>query len=347
MGFTVMVRTDNLSSRLEEVNISNTPELNEMKNSMAIEGMFLIKDVMFLEDKEHQNDHIKLNGAETHTAENICDNETDLQEDSEEEDPLDEKDEFLEDDEDCMNTLDSDEDSDEEDDDFDEELQEECQGISLYDSDEEEEKEEEQMSARNCIKHEIPFWFSHEDKEQLQCIIERYSRELKLPEERKKRVRQAPPFVGRVKRTEVKNGLVFTTMDEIEIFNDALLPAGCALPKEETHFLITNWSKGDGVPTTCFAIKNQQIEFWKSRATNTEPSYIMCLPLYGRPGSFDYFVTEEPVEVTCSSLSPGFSKQCCYESFIPEFLRSPKHNKAANLRLQASPILDSLFEPQD
>jgi len=170
-----------------------------------------------------------------------------------------------------------------------------------------------------------PFWFGNEDKEQLKYINEAYYRKLNLPEEKKKLVRQPEPFVGRVTRSKVDNGIIFSTMDTIEVYRRSTVAPGTILPYIRTVYLLTSWSYDDGLPISFECLDNEKSRTaWRGKLIkNLKPSIILCLPNYRTVG-YQFFVTNQNIEVTHSPDSiNSIERPCWYEKYIPEDLRYP------------------------
>jgi len=171
-----------------------------------------------------------------------------------------------------------------------------------------------------------PFWFGHEDKDQIKCINDSYYHSLKLHEEKKRCIRQPEPFVGRITRRKVDNTNAFTTFDLVEICRRSLLPPGSVMPITRTVHMLTTWSFDDGLPLEVIPLTNPDlIEQWEGCIMrDVKPSTLLCLPYYGSNG-YQYLVAQESLEVTHSPDSLNMiEKRCWYDEYIPKELRSPQ-----------------------
>eukprot|EP01116_Phalansterium_solitarium_P011371 TRINITY_DN27028_c0_g1_i1.p2 TRINITY_DN27028_c0_g1~~TRINITY_DN27028_c0_g1_i1.p2 ORF type:complete len:302 (-),score=120.51 TRINITY_DN27028_c0_g1_i1:714-1619(-) len=158
-----------------------------------------------------------------------------------------------------------------------------------------------------------PFWFAYEDKEQIREIIRVYESTLQLPEERRRSIRQPPPFVGRVqRRVVVGEGSAFTTLDTVEVYRRVTVPPGAPLPPNcrlRVCKLLPQWSEDDGLPIkqTVLKLGSAAVASWHTRVVHRLPfPYLLSLPIYGAsPSDFDYVVSPEELEVCYSPNSPA------------------------------------------
>jgi len=194
--------------------------------------------------------------------------------------------------------LDSEDDMDEED-----EADDGNDTTSVYEYNDSEEESDDELAQSNC--HDAPFWFSYEEADQINEIMNSYTTTLQLDEEIKSCVRAPPPFVGRVQRIHVNNDL-FTTLDHVSIYQRDLVPLGTTLPAVRDVWLLTSWDVEEGLPLRFFEInKDSLLEFWQSRAIG-EHSYLYCRPVYNTKHQWDFAVSpqETPITYTSSRHSP-------------------------------------------
>jgi len=173
-----------------------------------------------------------------------------------------------------------------------------------------------------------PFWFGNEDEEQMRYITAKYCNYLKLPEEKKRLIRQPEPFVGRIKRSKVDNAEIFTTFDEVEIYRRSLLPLGSVMPLIRKVFLLTCWSYEDGLPIQFASLPSEcSKKMWRDRIVPTSTaSILLCLPVYGSDSEYHFFVADSSsLEVTHSPyLLHTIQQWWSYEKYIPQDLRHPQ-----------------------
>jgi len=191
-------------------------------------------------------------------------------------------------------TTEQDLDSEEEKEDDDEEDYENTSGYDYNDS------EEEDNDLDNSSCHDVPFWFSHEEADQINEIMNSYTVTLKLDEEIKSCIRAPPPFVGRVQRIHVDNDL-FTTLDQVSIYKRELTPLGITLPAVRDVWLLTSWDVEEGLPLRFFEInKDSLLEFWQTKAIG-EHSYLYCRPVYNTKQGWDFTVSPQDTPITYAS----------------------------------------------
>lgn len=171
------------------------------------------------------------------------------------------------------------------------------------------------------IHIETPFWFGAEDPDQIKSILCSYKSQLKLDEGRR-RIREPEPFIGRVKRSVVKDNEHFMTFDEVEIFRRKILPPCSSIPPDRLVTVLTTWCAEEGVPkqfqvlSKCF-----EIQEWRNKASVKEQSYLLCLPNYGFD-DFHYVVTEEKRDVTNSPRSKTIQLHFHYDKCIAKLPKS-------------------------
>jgi len=191
--------------------------------------------------------------------------------------------------------LDNEEDIDEEDEDEDNDG---YDTVSAYEDNDSEEESDSDVEQSNC--HDVPFWFSYEEADQINEIMNSYTATLQLDEEIKSCVRAPPPFVGRVQRIHVNNDL-FTTLDQVSIYKREPMPLGVTLPAVRDVWLLTSWDAEDGLPLRFFEInKDSLLEFWQSRATG-QYSYLYCRPVYNTKREWDFAVSPQETPITYAS----------------------------------------------
>jgi len=184
----------------------------------------------------------------------------------------------------------------------------------VFDSD----AEEEETKIPTVI--ETPFWFGNEDNEQMRYIAAKYGSFLKLPEEKKRLIRQPEPFVGKIKRNKVDNGDIFTTFDEVEIYRRSLLPLGSVMPIIRTVYVLTSWSFEDGLPIQFASLPTERSrKMWRDRIIPTTGiSILLCLPVYDSVTEYHFFVGRNSLEVTHSPyLLRTIQQWWSYEKYIP------------------------------
>lgn len=190
-------------------------------------------------------------------------------------------------------------------------------------------------------KIETPFWFGNEDRCQIKSIIGSYCSFLKVDEDRKKRIREPEPFVGRVKRVVVYDDEgEFTTMDKVEIFKRSKVPPGTVMPLVKSSCVLTNWSTEDGVPTQFYLLdKKEMQDLWEDRAVpGASVSFLLCMPDFDSPWKeYDYSVSHEVQEVTHSPRSTK-CEETMYAKYIPEDLvRQVKEKNVLFMEMNSRP----------
>jgi len=165
----------------------------------------------------------------------------------------------------------------------------------------------------------VPFWFGNEDKDQLRIINAKYYRNLHLEEEKKRLIRQPEPFVGRVTRSQVDNGDIFTTLDVVEIYRRAIRNPSDILPFERKLDLLTCWSYEDGLPISFASLRENTLHLWKDKLIKgVKSSTLVCLPEYGNK-EYSFGVSQNPLEVITyapSSLKTT-ERRGWYEQYVP------------------------------
>jgi len=219
------------------------------------------------------------------------------------------------DDDDCV-FIEDEEDSDDDEymDSRDESLEEGDRFEGEYSVEEEEGQEEEGGdNSSSSICQEAPFWYSYEDTEQINGIMNCYTTALKLDEERKTCIRAPPPFVGRVKRLQVDNDL-FTTLDQVSVYLRDVRPLGTCLPFCRDAWMLTSWDVYEGIPLRSFQIsKDSLLEFWQARS-HGEYSYLFCRPMLKT--AWEYTVSLEDAPIIY--LSPLYSATHSFNLYLPK-----------------------------
>jgi len=164
-----------------------------------------------------------------------------------------------------------------------------------------------------------PFWYSHEDTAQISAIIDSYSATLKLDQERESCIRAPMPFIGRVKRVQVDNDL-FTTLDQISIYQRDFRPLGVSLPFNRDVWLLTSWDVEDGTPLRSFEIPTDALlGFWQARS-HGEFSYMFCCPMYHTKSDWKFEVLKDDYPVLWAS--PLYSATKSFNLYLPKSLKS-------------------------
>eukprot|EP01121_Diplochlamys_sp_Union-15-3_P022408 TRINITY_DN952_c0_g1_i1.p1 TRINITY_DN952_c0_g1~~TRINITY_DN952_c0_g1_i1.p1 ORF type:complete len:238 (+),score=38.04 TRINITY_DN952_c0_g1_i1:137-850(+) len=164
-----------------------------------------------------------------------------------------------------------------------------------------------------------PFWFGREDPDHIRGIINTYFEKLGLTNEVNSCIRRPKPFIGRVQRTRVFDSAdQFTTLDSVDIYLRDALPYGLDFKLEVTKHCVTYWNIEDGLPQRTIPLPDHQLESWEDRVIESEKaSFLYSLPVYRRPGDFDYLVSDEENSVgyanvplhKCFSLKVFLAKQ--------------------------------------
>jgi len=158
----------------------------------------------------------------------------------------------------------------------------------------------------------IPFWFSHEDEDQVCKIMEYYTRFLDLETERKLCLRAPMPFIGRVRRTRVKNEM-FSTLDEVSVYLRDIKPLGVKLPLVRTVWQVTSWDVAEGIPLHSFEIRTDSLRaFWHQRTFGAD-SFLYCRPIF-HSKDWQFQVSEQETLITYTCLH---SNTPCYGPYIP------------------------------
>jgi hypothetical protein len=107
---------------------------------------------------------------------------------------------------------------------------------------------------------EVPFWFGFQDPDQVEAIVQSFSKSLGVEKQRNESVRAPPPFVGRVRSAPlwVRSNEPFTTLDFVEVFLDVpWQQLGSILTPAATFYTTTTWDE-DGVPVLITILSSQQ-----------------------------------------------------------------------------------------
>lgn len=182
------------------------------------------------------------------------------------------------------------------------------------------EKGGEKTPAPATPRDSVPFWFSHEEPEQLRLIFDSYSTTLELEEQRKQCIRAPAPFIGRIKRTQVEEE-PFTTLDEVEIYLREIYPLGTMLPLSRTDWVLTSWDPEEGVPTKIVKLTKQMRKFWKKRTHGHSSSYLYCSPLFRTKEEYTYNVSPQNHDVMYTSDSATYTSVTQFSPFLPERCR--------------------------
>jgi len=185
--------------------------------------------------------------------------------------------------------------------------------ICHEDEEDEDNEEDEEEEAPPQLGNEVPFWFSHEEADQISGIIEYYSRFLDLESERKLCIRAPKQFIGRVKRTRVENEM-FSTLDEVSIYLRDFKPLGVNLPLVRTVWQVTSWDVVEGIPVHAFELRKDSLRaFWYQRTIGTD-SYLYCRPLFQTSGDWQFEASDVENQVAYASLHSNFPT---YGPYIP------------------------------
>jgi len=162
----------------------------------------------------------------------------------------------------------------------------------------------------------VPFWFAHEDQDQINEIVQIYNQTLNIERERKMCLRAPVPFVGSIKRTQVHNTL-FSTLDEVSVYLRDIKPLGVDLPLSRTVWLLTSWEVSEGIPLHSFEIREDRLrEFWQKRSRGAS-SFLYCRPVFHTKGKWSYGVCDQDVPVTYAD-SIIHTHTPCYTPYIPK-----------------------------
>eukprot|EP00026_Physarum_polycephalum_P006269 Phypoly_transcript_06311.p1 GENE.Phypoly_transcript_06311~~Phypoly_transcript_06311.p1 ORF type:complete len:394 (+),score=78.34 Phypoly_transcript_06311:130-1311(+) len=182
--------------------------------------------------------------------------------------------------------------------------------------------------------NKVPFWFTHEEPDQIRMIFESYAVTLNLEEQRKACVRAPAPFIGRIRRTPVKpleseTETCFKTLDKVEIFLRELYPLGTMLPLSRVTWVLTTWDLNDGVP-----IQSQELQKSSKivspltftiesiqRRTHGQSSTLYCAPIERTKEEYQYSVSPQDHNLMYASNS---STNACIKTispFLPEHCR--------------------------
>jgi len=179
---------------------------------------------------------------------------------------------------------------------------------SVDHEDGEEDDEDDGEAAPPQSTDEVPFWFSHEDNDQVCKIMECYTRFLDVESEGKLCIRAPKKFVGKVRRTQVENEM-FSTLDEVSIYSRDFKPLGVTLPLVRTVWVITSWDVTEGIPVHSFELHKDSLRaFWYQRTVGSD-SFLYCRPLLHTNSEWQFQVSEleNPVTYTClHSNTPSY-----------------------------------------
>jgi len=166
---------------------------------------------------------------------------------------------------------------------------------------------------------QIPWWFTHEDKDQIKCILEYYNQYLCLEQKCKSRIREPKLFVGRVKRIPVEGG-IFTTLDRVDIFRKALVGPGIPLPIDSSVYLLTCWSTEEGIPTSCYQVENKSKFRASCENLPQDPSYLFALPKMQCSNDFEFCSSLQDREITYWVSALGSLQRYWYGEYMSAFL---------------------------
>lgn len=182
------------------------------------------------------------------------------------------------------------------------------------------------------ISRIIPFWFTHEEQDQIHTIIEMYSTFLNIEEKRKQCIRSPAPFVGRIIRTPLKlaqneKDKRFKTLDKVEVYLKELYPLGIMLPLSYVTWVLTTWDEDEGVPVDFAELNKTSKKSWRKLAFQDQTSTLYCAPIIRTKDNFKYSVSPS----TLSSPSP------CNSILSPLMYSSPSATNTSISRI--SPFL--------
>jgi len=187
------------------------------------------------------------------------------------------------------------------------------EGYFTFDDDEEDDKEAEDFKT--------PFWFGHEDTDQIKGIIDEMTTLLQLDKEAGQCTRQPKPFIGCIRRRKVHHSFQFATLDEIQIFTLETVPYGKNIPLKRTAKYLTNWDAEEGLPIHAEPLRSTAARFWEERVCGNA-NYIYCLPVAHRSikTSNIYRADQEFVYkrgIDQPSIGYYSANAFSYEAFVP------------------------------
>jgi hypothetical protein len=172
----------------------------------------------------------------------------------------------------------------------------------------------------------IPFWFTHEEPDQIRTIFKSYALTLDLEKQRKACIRSPAPFIGRIKRTPIKpaesdTDKEFKTLDKVEIYLRELYPLGTMLPLSRVAWVLTSWDD-DGIPTNCSELSKSAKKSVQKRAQGALSSTLYCAPVFRTKDEYEFSVSSQEHSLMYTSSSSTNASICRISPFLPEHCRT-------------------------
>eukprot|EP01126_Amoeba_proteus_P021345 TRINITY_DN2163_c0_g1_i3.p1 TRINITY_DN2163_c0_g1~~TRINITY_DN2163_c0_g1_i3.p1 ORF type:complete len:231 (+),score=39.24 TRINITY_DN2163_c0_g1_i3:61-693(+) len=164
------------------------------------------------------------------------------------------------------------------------------------------------------VADQPPFWYAHEDKEQLEGILLCYSKFCKSSKKlsNSSDARRLPEFVGKILRFQVllEDEMDFCTYDQVEIYRRDLRCVGSSLTKITEKNLLTRWDVEQGLPLSFTDITGEDIE--DLIILFDTKSYIHCLPVWAT--NMEYQVTRGDKDIPIGYAKEPFN----FTKYLPK-----------------------------
>jgi hypothetical protein len=173
----------------------------------------------------------------------------------------------------------------------------------------------------------LPFWFTHEEPEQIRMIFESYGVTLDIEEQRKACVRAPAPFIGSITRTPIKPATsdtdgAFKTLDKVDIYLREMYPLGTMLPVSRVAWVCTTWDANEGVPTHSFELQKSTKKSMLKRAQGAQSSTLYCTPIFRTKEEYQYSVSPQEHSLMYASNSSTNASITRISPFLPEHCRT-------------------------
>jgi len=174
------------------------------------------------------------------------------------------------------------------------------------------------LSIPRLYLSDLPHWWGSEDQEHMLEVITHYDQLLGVTEERKKLIRAAKPFIGRIVRHQVPSEDGLQSIDEVSIYRYELLPFGQSMPLVRSHWVLTRWDEVNGLPITQSIVPNRVAHNrWLINARPTQVATIFCEPDAANPNSFICSADSDGRQRASASI--GYFNAChSWSRFFPE-----------------------------
>lgn len=173
--------------------------------------------------------------------------------------------------------------------------------MSTDSEDEEEEEEEEREKEEGKERRQddmdlpippfslpIPHWWGSEDSDHTREVMDYYTKKIGVEEERKRSVRSAPPFIGRIIRYLYRcSDSRLSSLDSVSTYRYDMVPFGHAMPRSGHCWVRTEWDASSGLPLSISPLSSSQsIRLWALIQHQASPVALFCEPNAAAPREF-------------------------------------------------------------